>query len=139
MSGVRIPLPPLPSRRRVTNQAQEPRGLSFPKAKRLTRPAEFLQVKNDGTASRGVFMIVGIVNPAETERSFRAGFVTSRRVGGAVVRNRVRRRLREIVRRHQHAVRPGIWMVLIARPAAARASSAQLEDEWLRLARPVLF
>jgi hypothetical protein len=30
-------------------------------------------------------------------------------------------------------------MVVIARPAAARASSAQLEDEWLRLTKRVLF
>ena len=66
---------------------------------------------------------------------FRAGFVTSKRVGGAVVRNRVRRRLREIVRKYQHALRSGIWVVLIARPAAARASSIALEDEWLRLAK----
>jgi ribonuclease P protein component len=140
MSGVRIPLPPLSSTRRVTNQAQGPRDLSFPKARRLTRSAEFLRVKNEGVASRGALMIVGIFSiPAEADRPFRAGFVTSTRVGGAVVRNRVRRRLREIVRRHQHAVRPGIWMVVIARPAAARATSSQLEDEWLRLAKRVLF
>ncbi len=65
---------------------------------------------------------------------FRAGFVTSKRVGPAVVRNRVRRRLREIVRRHQHEIRPGLWLVCVARPAAAQASYQALEDEWLRLA-----
>ena len=67
--------------------------------------------------------------------AFRAGFVTSRRIGGAVVRNRVRRRLREIVRRHQHEIIPGLWIVLVARAAAAQASSAALEDEWLRLVK----
>jgi ribonuclease P protein component len=61
--------------------------------------------------------------------------VTSKRVGGAVVRNLVRRRLREIVRRHQHELRSGIWVVVIARPAAAQASYSTLEDEWLRLAK----
>ena len=64
---------------------------------------------------------------------FRVGLVTSKRVGGAVVRNRVRRRLREIVRKHQHALRPGLWLVIVARPAAGRATSAELEAEWLRL------
>ena len=71
----------------------------------------------------------------ENAGPFRAGFVTSRRLGGAVVRNRVRRRLREIVRRHQLNLRGCFWMVLIARADAARASYQTLEDEWLRLAK----
>jgi ribonuclease P protein component len=61
--------------------------------------------------------------------------VTSKRVGGAVVRNCVRRRLRDIVRRHQHGLRAGLWMVVIARPAAANATYRALEDEWLRLTK----
>ena len=111
-------------------------SFGFPKAKRLTRSPEFLRVKNDGAATRGGLMILGVLQTDVDEAiRFRAGFVTSKRIGGAVVRNRVRRRLREIVRRHQHALRSGIWLVVIARAAAARASYAQLEDEWLRLAR----
>src|SRR6266542_3885643 len=65
----------------------------------------------------------------------RVGFITTRRLGGAVVRNRVRRRLREIVRRHQHDLRQDFWIVIIARRDAAHASYRGLEDEWLRLAR----
>jgi ribonuclease P protein component len=60
--------------------------------------------------------------------------VTSKRIGGAVVRNRVRRRLREIVRLHQQRLRNGLWIVTIARPPAANATYRALEDEWLRLA-----
>jgi ribonuclease P protein component len=67
--------------------------------------------------------------------SLRAGFVTSRKIGGAVVRNRVRRRLREIVRKHQHEIVESRWVVTVARPSAARASYGELEDEWLRLAK----
>jgi ribonuclease P protein component len=65
----------------------------------------------------------------------RAGFVASRRIGGAVVRNRVRRRLREIVRKHQHELRGGFGIVLVARRDAAIANYRALEHEWLRLAR----
>jgi ribonuclease P protein component len=43
--------------------------------------------------------------------------------------------LREIVRRHQHELRQGVWFVIIARHEAATASYCALEDEWLRLAR----
>jgi len=81
-------------------------------------------------------MILGVLSlELEELTGFRAGFVTSKRVGGAVVRNRIRRRLREVVRRHQRSLRSGIWIVLIARPAAAEASYGALEDEWLRLAK----
>ena len=66
---------------------------------------------------------------------FRAGFVTSRAVGSAVARNRVRRRLREIVRKRQHDIQDGAWIVTIARSSAARASRGELEAEWLRLAK----
>jgi len=108
----------------------------FSKARRLTRPAEFLRVKTEGSAQRASFMILGVLETKSGEPApFRAGFVTSKRVGGAVVRNRVRRRLREIVRRHQHTLRNGIWLVVIARPPAARASYRALEDEWLLLAK----
>jgi ribonuclease P protein component len=109
----------------------------FPKAQRLTRPVEFLRVKAEGKSQRGAALIVAVLDTSSASKS-RVGFVTSKRVGGAVVRNRIRRRLREIVRRHPEAVPGGIWMVVIARPAAARARSAVLEDEWLRLTSRVL-
>jgi ribonuclease P protein component len=110
------------------------RSLGFPAARRLKLNREFVLVRTTGRTVRGELLLLGtLVTPSEAR--FRVGFVTSKRVGGAVVRNRIRRRLRDIVRRHQHALRDGIWVVLVARPAAARASSARLEDEWLRLAR----
>lgn len=91
-------------------------------------------MRTEGQAQRGAFLVLGVLDHGNAE-PFRAGFVTSKRIGGAVVRNRVRRRMREVVRRHQHAIRAGVWLVLIARPAAARASYRALEDEWLRLAK----
>ena len=109
-------------------------GLSFPKSRRLTTPAEFERVKRDGTVERGKLLVLNTARQSQAG-IFRAGFVTSRRVGGAVVRNRVRRRLREIVRKHQHEIVGGVWMVIIARNAAAQATFAELEDAWLRLAR----
>jgi ribonuclease P protein component len=107
--------------------------LSFSKAKRLVRPAEFARVKSEGTAHRGRTLVLGVLARKE-EKLFRAGFVTSKRIGGAVVRNRVRRRLRDIVRTEQGRLQEGFWWVVIARPAAARASYRVLKDEWLRLA-----
>lgn len=109
-------------------------SFSFPKARRLTHRSEYERVKWDGITQRGKLLILNVM-PMENSGPWRAGFVTSGRLGGAIVRNRVRRRLREIVRRHQHELRQGVWFVIIARHEAATASYGALEDEWLRLAR----
>jgi ribonuclease P protein component len=107
--------------------------LAFPKTRRLTRGTDFDLVKTQGRTTPGKFMVLAAL-AVQNSPTFRAGFVTSRRLGGAVVRNRVRRRLREIVRAHQHELRPDFWIVLIAKRDAAGASYRTLEDEWLRLA-----
>ena len=105
----------------------------FPAARRIKLSRDFARVRTNGRMVRGALLMLGVL-AIEKEIAFRVGLVTSKRVGGAVVRNRVRRRFREILRRHQHALRKGVWLVVIARPAAASASAAALEDEWLRLA-----
>jgi ribonuclease P protein component len=107
--------------------------LRFPAARRLKLSREFERVRNEGQTYRSSLVLLGVLQTSE--EWFRVGFVTSRRLGGAVVRNRVRRRLREIVRRHQHAITSGVWLVIVSRAQAAHVTSAALEDEWLRLAR----
>lgn len=112
----------------------QPGSFSFPKARRLTRVSEFELVKRHGRVLRGRLLTLSATK-AEGSEPYRVGFITSRRLGSATVRNRVRRRLREIVRQHQHDLRHGLWMVLVARRDAATASYRALEDEWLRLAK----
>jgi ribonuclease P protein component len=110
------------------------RSFSFSKARRLTHASEYERVKRDGLVRRGKLLTLSAI-AVENSGLCRVGFITSRRLGGAVVRNRVRRCLREIVRRHQEDLRQDFWIVLIARRDAANASYRTLEDEWLRLAR----
>ena len=124
----------------MPEEPDAPRGpqprLRFPKAARLTRAGEFRRVKEKGRSWPGRFLVLGVLPdaaPADTDS--RIGFVTSRRVGGAVVRNRVRRRLREAVRHSRPRLKPGCWLVVVARYTAARAGAAELAAEWLKLAR----
>ena len=109
-------------------------SFSFSKDRRLTRASEYELVRGDGFARRGKLLMLSAA-AVEDSGASRVGFITSRRLGSAVVRNRVRRRLREIVRRHQHSLRQQFWIVIVARRDAVKAGYAALEDEWLRLAR----
>ena len=59
--------------------------------------------------------------------------VVSCRVGPAVTRNRVKRRLREIYRHELPRLKPGLWLVVTAKPSAATATMENLRSEWLRL------
>lgn len=65
----------------------------------------------------------------------RFGFSVSKRVGTAVVRNRVRRRLQEIVRLRLSTIAPGWDVVLIARPPIAQAEFRQIENAVERVLR----
>jgi ribonuclease P protein component len=107
---------------------------TFPKSRRLTQSAEFEQVKKNGRVYRGRSVLLSILRAKDATR-FRAGFITSRALGSAVARNRVRRRLREIVRKHQREIVDGTWIVTIARAHAVGATYQELEVEWLRLAK----
>ena len=109
--------------------------LRLPKSRRLTRDSEFRRVRTEGKTMRGDMLTIGFLHNAEPNATARAGFITPKRVGGALVRNRTRRRLREIFRKHQHEICGGVWLVTIASARVARETSHALEDEWLRLAR----
>ena len=68
------------------------------------------------------------------QKGNRLGFTVSTKVGHAVVRNRVRRRLREIYRLHEGQVLGGGDVVVVARPRAASSDYHQLERSFLKLA-----
>ena len=121
-------------RKEIQSDMAPPGSFSFPKARRLTRASEFEHVKSKGLVRRGRLLMLSAA-VVDNSGPCRIGLITSRRVGSAVVRNRVRRRLREIVRRHQYDLRQDVWIVLIAKREAASASYGWLEDEWLRLSK----
>lgn len=89
----------------------------------LTKAAQFARVfSQSGSMVNRLVVLKTLPNGLALSRY---GITVGRRVGGAVVRNRVKRQLREIMR--QKRLRPGRDIVLIARPPAAGASYATLE------------
>ena len=65
----------------------------------------------------------------------RIGYTVTVKLGHAVVRNRVRRRLREIYRLHETELRRGADLVVVARGRSASAAYRELERDFLRAAR----
>ena len=90
---------------------------------RLTKSSQYALVHSQGRAWANRLVVLKTL-PNESDSS-RCGFVVSKRVGKAVVRNKVKRRLREIAR--LTPARPGWDLVFIARRQASNASYQELE------------
>jgi ribonuclease P protein component len=98
---------------------------------RLRQRRDFLAAAGGASASTGGLVLQ--CRRREDERPARVGFTVSRKVGGAVERNRVRRRLREIVRLSAAThIKAGNDYVLVARRAALDMAFAQLAADFIR-------
>jgi ribonuclease P protein component len=80
-----------------------------------------------------MFVVYVVARPdGEIDPPVRVGLVVSRAVGNAVVRNRVKRRLRHLLRARLPELPAGSDVVVRALPPAATASSAELDIELAR-------
>jgi ribonuclease P protein component len=100
----------------------------LPAAARLRRKAEFSAAVRGGSRA-GKSLMSGHLLVRPGDESARVGFVVSRAVGPAVVRNRVKRRLRHLARGHLGSLPGGSLLVLRANPRAATARQEDLAAE----------
>lgn len=101
----------------------------LPQRSRMRRPEEFKSVLRSGRRAGGATLSASVLLAAGAvpeDAGPKVGFVVSRAVGSAVVRNRVKRRLRELMRGRLACLPPGCSLVVRAHPAAAGASQADL-------------
>src|SRR5436190_6469020 len=102
---------------------------------RLKQRADFLAAARGIKASASAFVLQA--RPRQDAGPARFGFTVSKKVGNAVERNRVRRRLREMVRISAVAARAGHDYVVIGRRAALTAPFAQMLEDFARAVRTV--
>ncbi|POM26271.1 Ribonuclease P protein component [Actinomadura rubteroloni] len=95
-------------------------------ANRMRRRDEFgVAVRRGQRAGRPTLVLHLLTRPDVPDPPL-VGFVVARSVGNAVVRNRVRRRLRHLMRDHVHRLPRGSLLVVRANPAAAEARADDL-------------
>jgi len=107
--------------------------MRFSAGQRLRRNNDFRAVREQGRrVDCGAFLLTWRTRPAESPAApARVGVVASRAsVGNAVHRNRAKRRLREIYRRHQALVPAGLDLVLTARAALLRLEFSEVEQKF---------
>ena len=96
----------------------------------LKKNSDFRRLYSKGKSAVNPYMVVYCRRNRLNEN--RLGYTVSTKLGHAVVRNRVRRRLREIYRLNSAALKSGYDIVIVARSRCVGAKYADMNDAFLR-------
>lgn len=103
----------------------------FPAERRVRRRADFQRIQARGRrVNTAHFVILVAAQRLEPGRPSRLGLVVTRKLGGAVVRNRIKRVCRECFRLWPDLAPPGIDLVVIARAGAENLGLNEVRAEW---------
>ena len=99
----------------------------------MTRHAEFNLARKQGIAKSGRYLVVSTLPSTELSHH-KAGIIITKKIGNAVTRNRLRRRIHNILTKHIAEIdcpHGKHYIVTILRWRAPQASSNELEQDWL--------
>ncbi len=109
----------------------------FPRARRIRRRFEFVRIQNAPSARVPTRHLLMLIRPRDSAGPARLGVVASKKVGGSVVRNRVKRLVREAFRKNPDTFPDNLDVVIIVRPGAHLLPAGELEAQ-VRQARMTL-
>lgn len=113
------------------NPPASPAGESLPRGARLLNRNDFRHVFRGGRRCRSSHLHLVLL---ENSLGYsRIGLAVSRKVGGSVVRNLIKRRLRELFRRNRELLKKGTDVVVIPQPGVDGLTFQQLADDFLGL------
>lgn len=111
---------------------------TFPKSHRLLRHSDFERVYKQGRRHFATHMTVFYLRRTEGElKGTRVGFTVSKALGGAVQRNRIRRRLREVVRLGNFSTGAAVDVVINPKRSALAADFGDLQGEIVKAFRVI--
>lgn len=99
---------------------------------RLRKNEHFQAVFQRGTSAANKQFVLYSARQ-EGQAAFRAGISVSKKIGNAVIRNRVKRLIREAVARLENAIPKGVDLVIIARPGVESMSLESIEQSLLHV------
>lgn len=103
------------------------------KRARIRNSREYRHVFENGKRVSGRCLIVYYRRNAGDNHRF--GFITNKRIGIAVIRNRIKRQLRAIVRKYQGQLINQYDIVLVARAGTGKSSFAELERDYIAIVK----
>jgi ribonuclease P protein component len=110
------------------------RTLRLGRSARIERSGDFARLRQQGQRMALGCLIANWQRLPDGAQP-RLGVVTSKKIGGAVQRNRARRLLRETFRRHQYDLAQPVDIILVARNSIAGRTYAEVEKDYLTTLR----
>ncbi|MFM7214522.1 MAG: ribonuclease P protein component [Verrucomicrobiota bacterium] len=106
--------------------------LGLQRGQRLRAGCDFIRLKESGQRWVQGCLILNWQPASDPRSGSRIGVVTSKTIGNAVCRNRARRLLKEVFRRHQHAISVPVDLILVARKSIVGKGFDAVEADYLR-------
>jgi len=100
---------------------------------RISRGKEYSYLYKNGRRISGRYIIVFVKENQLAHNRF--GIVTSKKIGNAIIRNRAKRQIREVIRKNLNNLQPGYDVVVVARYNMKETIFELIEKDFLRLMR----